>query len=605
MLEYYERELQYLRASGAEFAQAYPRIAGRLGLAPTECSDPYVERLLEGTAFLSARVQLKLDAEFPTFTQSLLESICPGYLAPTPSMCIVRFEPDMADGSLAEGVPLARGSVLRGHIGPDEQTACQYTTAHEVMLWPLRVASASFTVMDKFEAVVRLEIETPAELPIRELGLGSLPVYFADDAGRRVFEACALRGTGVGYSSPEGGWSVDLGRDAMYPMGFDEEHALLPVGARSFSGYRLLHEYFALADRFRFLRLDGLEPAVRRCGGNRLRVSVRVARPPGGGDAELERTFTGEDVRLFCTPAVNLFERPASRVQLSETLREHHVVIDRTRPLDFEVHSVERVTGFDDSNRAVQPFFPLFGARGGAGGHGCYTLRRESRLVSRRERRIGSRTSYVGGEVFLSVSDPEAPPVRPEVRQLGVRVLATNRDLPITMPVGVGTTDFDLEVSCPVTSTRIIAGPTPPTPSPAVGELSWRLISHLALNYLSLLDEGDQGATALRGLLSLYAHAAPLAARRQIDGLVSASVSAAVDRAPRAGPIAFIRGLDIRLDFDQSRFEGFSPFILASVLDRFFPRYVSINSFTRTRIHTEAEGELSPWPLRPGRREVI
>jgi type VI secretion system protein ImpG len=195
--------------------------------------------------------------------------------------------------------------------------------------------------------------------------------------------------------------------------------------------------------------------------------------------------------------------------------------------------------------------------------------------------------------------------VHEDVCQFGVRVLATNRDLPLSMPVGIGMTDFNLEESFPITGVRIISGPTPPSPSPAEGELTWRLVSHLSLNYLSLLDETDTGASALRGLLSLYAHAAPPEMRRQVDGLKSVAVSPAVDRAPREGPIAFIRGLDVRLAFDESRFEGSSPFVLASVLDRFLPRYVSINSFTKTKLYTPEEGEIAPWPIRPGKREVI
>jgi type VI secretion system protein ImpG len=65
LLLYYERELNYLRQLGAEFAQKYPKIAGRLVLEPDKCEDPHVERLLEGVAFLAARVHLKIEDEFP------------------------------------------------------------------------------------------------------------------------------------------------------------------------------------------------------------------------------------------------------------------------------------------------------------------------------------------------------------------------------------------------------------------------------------------------------------------------------------------------------------------------------------------------------------
>ncbi len=607
LLEYYEKELQYLRGTGAEFAAAYPRIAGRLGLSSQECSDPYVERLLEGVAFLSARVQLKLDAEFPTFTQSLLEAVCPDYLAPTPSMCIVRFEPDTADGSLAEGVQIPRGTTLRGHIGPDEQTPCIYTTAQDVTLWPITIVEATYAIHGAADAQIRLVLESPADVPLRELPMDSLSIYFggSGDVALRMFESCCGRAKTVTYGCPNGSWTQDVGTRVIQPMGFEQDHALLPFGPRSFSGYRLLHEYFALPDRFRMVQLEQLTPALKRCDSNRLAITIHVARPLSKRDTDLERTFSAEHTQLYCSPAVNLFERKSGRVQLSELRREHAVTIDRTRPLDFEVHSIKHVVGFDDSNRAVQEFSPLFGARGGAEGQGCYTLRRQTRLASTREKRVGSRTSYLGGEVSLSVSDPDMPPIREDVCQLGVRVYATNRDLPITMPVGVGQTDFSLEDSFPVLSTRIVSGPTPPTPSPAVGEVSWRLISHLTLNYLSLLDEDDSGATAFRGLLALYVHAAPAGTRHQINGLKSASVSSAIDRAPRDGPIAFIRGLDVRLEFDESRFEGASPFILASVIDRFLPRYVSINSFTRTHMYTAEEGDIAPWPIRPGTRGII
>src|SRR5713226_7740070 len=141
LLQYYNLELQHLRETGAEFAEQFPKIAARLGVHGLEVDDPYVERLIEGVAFLAARVQLKLDAEFPRFTQSLLDVVYPHYLAPTPSMAVVQFEPDPG-GVPAEGFRIARDNILHSVIGPDEQTACEYRTAHDVTLFPIEVARA-------------------------------------------------------------------------------------------------------------------------------------------------------------------------------------------------------------------------------------------------------------------------------------------------------------------------------------------------------------------------------------------------------------------------------------------------------------------------------
>ncbi|MDQ0978087.1 type VI protein secretion system component VasA [Pseudomonas synxantha] len=130
LLELYNQELHHVRESAAEFAKEYPKIASRLTLSGMDCADPYVERLLEGFAYLTARVQLKLDAEYPTFTHNLLEIAYPHYLAPTPSMTVVQLQTDPDEGSLASGFPLPRDTVLRAALGRETQTCCEYRTAH-------------------------------------------------------------------------------------------------------------------------------------------------------------------------------------------------------------------------------------------------------------------------------------------------------------------------------------------------------------------------------------------------------------------------------------------------------------------------------------------
>ena len=125
---------------GGEFASEFPKIAARLGHGGFECADPYVERLLEGFAFLAARVQLKIDAEFPRFTQHLLEMVYPHYLAPTPSMAVVQLAAEPRTRARSRtGFAVPRGTALRGELGEGEQTACEYRTAHDVTLWPIEL----------------------------------------------------------------------------------------------------------------------------------------------------------------------------------------------------------------------------------------------------------------------------------------------------------------------------------------------------------------------------------------------------------------------------------------------------------------------------------
>ncbi|MFO1349478.1 MAG: type VI secretion system baseplate subunit TssF [Gammaproteobacteria bacterium] len=278
-------------------------------------------------------------------------------------------------------------------------------------------------------------------------------------------------------------------------------------------------------------------------------------------------------------------------------------------PLDFEVYAVTEVIGYGASNgagAALPALYATYDTTRHAEQRAYYTAHRVPRLLSEKQRRQGPRTSYVGSEVFLALVDAAEAPYRSELRQLAVDTLCTNRDLPLTMPIGRGTTDFTLESGVPVAAVRCVAGPTKPRASTAEREIAWRLISHLNLNYLSLLDSDErQGAVALREMLQLYCDANDSALRKQIDGIRSVVSKAVTRRMPIAGPIAFGRGLAINVDFDESAFEGTGVFLLGSVLERFFAKYVSINTFTETSVRTDTRGEIMRWPVRSGRRHVL
>ncbi|MEJ7618546.1 MAG: type VI secretion system baseplate subunit TssF [Pyrinomonadaceae bacterium] len=141
LLNYYERELVFLRQMGAEFALKYPKIASRLSLEPDKCEDPHVERMIEAFAFMASRVQLKIDDEFPEVTESLLGVLYPHYLSPIPSMSIAQFALDQKQGKLTAGYPLARNTTL--YSRPIQGTPCRFRTCYPVYLWPLEIAAAS------------------------------------------------------------------------------------------------------------------------------------------------------------------------------------------------------------------------------------------------------------------------------------------------------------------------------------------------------------------------------------------------------------------------------------------------------------------------------
>ena len=627
LLAYYNRELQHVREVGAEFARTFPKIAGRLALDEFECADPYVERLLEGMAFLAARIQLKMDAHYPDFTQHLFEIVYPHYIAPTPSMAVVQLQPDMNEGALAEGVSVPRGTMLRAQIGKGEQTACRYQTTDETRLWPLEIRRLDYFSRDEAlrdvpdvpgtRAGLRLLLGSTGGLTFDKISLDRLRLFLRGpgDLTVALYEQM-LANTVAVIVRPKGSsasWQLAIDPREIQRVGFRDDQAMLPNGPRSFQGYRLLHEYFALPERFLSVELGGLAPAVGRCPGRELEVFLLFDRV----NRVLEHRVDASLFALHCCPVINLFPRRADRIHLDQHHSEFHVIPDRTRPLDYEPYQILEVIGYGegDQQQVFSPFFAAFDrpdreglAERRARGTACYTARRSFRVLSEKQRNVGARTSYIGSELFLALVDAEHAPYHSDLRQLGVSLLCTNRDLPLLMPVGVGQTDLAAEVSLPVQSVRILAGPTRPRAplSYGSGEVAWRLLNHLSLNYASLVDDTQRGgAAALRDMLALYADLAEPHVRKQIDGVRSAVAKPVTRPIVTDGPLAFARGQQVALTLDEASFEGTGVFLLGAVLEEFFARYVSINSFTETVVRTVDRGEIMRWPVRMGRRQSL
>jgi type VI secretion system protein ImpG len=620
LLYYYNQELQYLRELGSEFAEEFPKVAARLGMSGLEVADPYVERLLEGVGFLAARVQLKLDAELPRFTQSLIEIVYPHYLAPTPAMLVAQLKPELSDSNLAAGVTVPRGTSLQGLLGKDDLTACEFRTGHDVTLYPLELVSANYfsyapdlplsslPMGGRVKGGVRLRLRCTAGLQFSELALDRLGFYLGgrEDVANSLYEL--IHGAGLGAlvlpTERPPGWLEVLAASAIGRVGFADEEALLPVTHRSFQGYRLLREYLAFPQRFRFFEITGLQQTLKRAHSDELDIVVLFGR----GEASLDSLVDAGNFALFATPAINLFPKRPDRIHLTEGTFEYHVVPDRTRPLDFEIYSLTEVIGHgseSDSERIFRPFYAAYGAD--VDRHSAfYTVRRELRLVTSAQRRRGWRSSYIGTEVFLALVDAEQAPFSGDLRQLSLQALCTNRDLVLQLPMVLGSTDFTLDIAAPVTEIRVLGRPSPPYSPVAEGVQSWRAISHLSLNYLSMMDVTPAiGAAALRDILELYAPLSDVSAKRQIEAVRSVRMQPIIRRLPGAGVLSFGRGVEILIEVDELAYEGASVFLFGAVLQQFLARQVSINSFVEVVLRSMSRGEIHRWGPAWGKRPIL
>ncbi len=624
----YQDELTHLRELGQEFAREHPKIAGRLGMEAMEVADPYVERLLEGFAFLAARVQLKLEAEQPRLIGQMLGAMYPNFLAPVPSMAVMHMGVDVTDPNLGRGHVVPRGSSITSLLPRGQNTRCEFRTAQSVTLWPIELVQAQYfshapdlplARLPQARAMkggLRIRLRCGGGLRFDQLGMDSLRLYIraADDIALRLHEL--VHGTALGSLvlpvPATGADTARLWRDAasVQPVGFAADEALLPESLRAFSGHRLLQETAALPQRLLFFDIADLAPRLAVVAASEVDLVILFSR----GDPALETLVDGGTLALFCTPAINLFPRRLDRVTLGGGSWEYHVVPDRSRPMDLEVHGIDSVVGHGSGRGGAaeggREFKPLYASHHQmpAEGHGYFTLRREPRRPSDRQRTQGARVpSYLGEEVFISLVDAGHGPYREGLRQLSVAAWVTNRDLPALLPPGnvAGERAWQLDAPGPVALVECLRGPTRPVSRQPVGEIGWKLVGQLTQNHLALGDDPEVAAAALRDTLLLYGPPNDVAWGHQADGLRALHARQVVRRLPFSGPLSFGSGVDLLLEVDEHSFEGSSAFLLGSVLECFFARHAAVNSFTQLTLKSVQRGVIKAWPPRLGLRQIV
>ena len=642
----YEAELHHLETHAAEFVakSRYSRVAERLGLGETaQLRDPFVDWLLDGSAFLSARIQHLIESEFPRFTQSLLSIVYPHLAAPTPSMMIAQFGFDQA-GKAALGGPIVpkelaltmRAYGRRSGERKSEAKKVTFTTGRSIRLWPIKVTEAEFLPTSaslvsyagpddgKAACGIRVKIELQCEGSLGEAALDQMDVYLAGGASIApiLFEA-------LGLSNPKASAIIGAERRRgskrstpiqVAPLGFDgevttegvgtERDALLPYDNRSYDGYRLLHEFFSLPERFHFIRLSGLQRAFEGVAEREATLVFLFDRP---FDALAGRVGP-ETFKTNCVPTINLFPKSADNVDFDPKRPEHHIVPDSDDPSAFEIHSIRSLVGRTEGGDRL-PFKPFFSTTG----LGTKDTRSARYFAIDRRAREAPQTleddpllkEYRGSELFVSLVDEASTPFRGDLRALSVDTLCSNRHLPLYRRTG----DIDLTTSEDVGADwiRAVAGPSSPRAGLSEGRRKWDIVSHLSLNHLSLLDEegGGEAVEALRQLLRLYAPRSPSApASRMIKNLRAVSVDPAIARLqPQQGsgssapqPIVFGRGLDIGLTFEDAEVASAT---LSAVMERFMAGYAPANSFTRTTLNSVDGSTRVTWPTRAGLRTIL
>jgi type VI secretion system protein ImpG len=609
LLEYYERELAYLRQLGGKFAEKYPRVASRLLLEPDRCDDPHVERLLEAFAFLAARIHLRVDDDFPEVTSALLGIVAPHYLRPIPSMTVVECTVDPELGKQTAGKVMPRGTHIATKRLVDGQP-CRFRTAYPVELWPFTVGECEWRQPERLAdpvrvpgaaGVLRVRLQCARDVAFGQINPARIAFHLAGETNvvHTLYELLCRSCISILVRNPQqrGGKTVSIPISKLRPMGFEEEESLLPFPKRSFDGYRLLQEYFTFSEKFLFFELAGLE-AIQQAGcaenAEILFFCSRFDRPERGQD--LEAGVSPRTLRLGCTPVINLYSQVAEPILITHTKHEYRVIANARRQETTEVHSIDEVLASNTTRRESIPLEPLYSYR--------FQARKDSGRTYwhaiRRRNEVGEREPST---MHIAVVDVDGVLTEPNAEVLTVRCSCSDFDLPSRLPFGLEDGDFAAEDYPAIRQISALRRPSPSYDPPRVKGQLWRLVSQLSLNYLSLTEEG---CIALQEILRLHNFTDSSYLENQIGGIskIGSRPHFAIMNSVYGNIPA--RGTRVEVEFDERQFVGGGVYLFANVLDRFLGCYTSINSFCQLAARTSQRKEpLGEWPPKAGYKPLL
>lgn len=600
MLNYYNRELAYLRRQGAEFARAYPKVAGRLRISEEAVEDPHVSRLLEGVAFLTAQIRQRLDGHFPELAEILMGTLYPDYQAPIPSMTVLQLEAGSAQTHVASLSPHQFFETV-----VEQMPACRFQSSAEYELAPISVTAAKFenspfdaplpAGAEGAQSAICLRLKAPVSL--REINASNLRFYLHGQVHQSHELYDLIHRTGLGFavvSSTDRRQLAYFPAEAVSPMGFADDEALVPYSERSFAGFRLLVEHFLFPEKFLYAHLGGL--AGHWPDTTEVDLYIYLSET----SAELEKSFIADHMRLWCVPVVNWFDETLEPIRREDGEHEYRLVPRFQNAEAFEVIGIDAVSLINSGKaRELAPYYGM--------GHPRWQDEMNVFWHSQRRSSDWAGGQYEPGtETYLTLVDKsfgeQNDNALPNDEMLVVKARCCNRNLPGRLPFGGGNPRFRAVAEPLIEHASALIAPTS-TVRPEVGDASrWQFVRHLNLEHFS----GEDAAERLKAVLQLHDFRGTPESRALIEGIEDVKVIRAVARVGSGVRRGVCQGSEIRIQFSKPRYAGASVYLFSAVLDHFFAQFAQINTFTRLRIRLSGHSQdYHVWPARSGERELL
>ena len=613
-LHYYNLEMQYMREMCGEFAKDFPKVAGRFGMDEFSCEDPYVERLLQGYSFISAKAHQGLDGGFPELSHTLLNSLYPDFLMPIPSTGIVKLSPAKSNEIPSNGAIFRRGTELKTpQIKGEEE--CHFHTAHDVKVWPIDIVDAKYYPDDisplglnrsaQSQSCLCLELKTNNGTKFKNFNMDCLEFYLTDSAiTMELYEMLLANCSQIIVQPKSGGIRERIynsRKDIITSRGFDQEDSLFPTNPQTFEGYRLFRKFFVLPQSFMFIQVDKIKKAIKEMDSDNINIIFVFDRE----NQKLKGKISKKNFDLFCTPVANFFVQEFLNISLKNGTSNIDL-FQKSSSRSLEILKILDVQGIVEKNGNAQILTKLHLNSNLLDdvqpNHLCYSLNCSPRSLTEEELGNETDTNYDGTNTYISIVDQNNKPYQGHLKQLKIISMCSNRGLPLTISSKQKNLYlFTDSANITMDKIKLICGPTKPY-SEHLLIPPWEIINHISLNFLTMTDENNtKTAETIKSILEMYTVSEMQ--KKYIEGIKSITTARKQQRFNNQGDYSFVNGLSIDLLFDKQKANYY--FLLGMVIDRFFMHATPVDTFIQTTLNTKKQGNIIQWPARKGTRPLI
>ncbi len=594
-LSYYNNELAFLRAAGNEFAKANPKVASQLRLNEQGSEDPHIARIIEAFAFLTARIQHKINDDLPEFADTLLNLLYPHYQLPVPALSIVQFQ---ANPEATEGHFLSKGIQIES--SSSYGSTCQFSTCYDTIIYPTEItrielienSSPTLPFLPNTQSALTISMRClKPDLSFSILNPKRIRFFIniATPYSYQFYDLLFKEGLG-GFIVEDGKEAIPFPFDALNAVGFNENEGLFPYPEQSMLNYRLLTEFFIFPEKFLFFDLTFKDNLYQTHAIGREITFVICFK---NKTPSLRPTITKNSLSLHCTPLINLFDKIGEPILIDQTRSTYPIIPDARRLNEIDIYKIQSIS-LSDYSGVPYHCVPLYGFKEQKDQSIYWHSERKNRSLE-----SSSIETCRKEDIFISFVDNN------HINNAAIaqpHLLCTNHQLPSQLPHGGHHPKLQFIKDNIKGDIRTLSPFTPSYHLPLCHGVRWQLISHLMLNTFSF-SNNTEATKFIKEMLQLYNFSQSEENSLFISNIESVTTKPVIARGDSHFGNTILNGTEVIITFTK---EHATLFLFSSVLEKFLTAYCSINSFTQLTIrYANQSGDLIRWKPNMGTKSLL